>query len=265
MPEPSQLWRLIDSPPGDAAWNMALDEALLHLSTAPVLRLYGWRQYGVTLGAFQRSSEIAGEYCMAEGITIVRRPTGGRAILHEPGERELTYCLSARHDAEGLGRDLFTSYERISRAFMQAFISLGFSVEVVHRKRQHGAQRSPLCFESTSYAEMRIAGRKVIGSAQHRTKTGMLQQGSIPLRVDHERQARVFGISEGDAVLHQLPGLGAFDAGLTLQILKQAVVQGFQQEFQMVFQLSEATQEELLLAHRLSDEKYADKGWTHRR
>jgi lipoate-protein ligase A len=90
-------WRLIDSGPGDAFYNMALDEAIAtgvrKGAAAPTLRLYGWDRPSLTLGCFQKTADINIEYCRSHDIPVVRRPTGGRAILH--GD-ELTYSLSAK-------------------------------------------------------------------------------------------------------------------------------------------------------------------------
>ena len=186
-------WRLIDSGPCDAPYNMALDEAIAAAvrngHSPPTLRFYGWCQPSVSLGAFQKITDIDTGYCAANDVQVVRRPTGGRGILH--GE-ELTYSFSAKN--EGLfSQGLLDAYRKISAAFSLGLQRLGLSVKMENRRgRRSNLERSPLCFQSTSYGEITINGKKLIGSAQKRWGDGFLQQGSMPYTVDFTALAAVF-------------------------------------------------------------------------
>src|SRR3990172_5963881 len=163
-------WRLVDSGPCDAFYNMALDEAIAtevrRGSSPPTLRLYGWDRPSLTLGCFQKASDINIEYCNSQDIPVVRRPTGGRAILHAD---ELTYSFSAETDRGPFSHGLLDSYQRISMAFSIAFRKIGVTA-VPKKEREKGRMlsRSPLCFQSSSFGEILVANKKLVGAAQGR-------------------------------------------------------------------------------------------------
>ena len=173
---------------------MALDEALsvsVRRGDSPVvLRLYTWEAAAVSLGVFQKVGDIDLDYCVRNNIPVVRRPTGGRAILH--GD-ELTYSFSARNEgifSEGLRE----SYRRLGAAFSRCFELAGLECSMKNElERGKKLVRSPLCFASSSLGEISSRGMKIIGSAQKRWRNGFLQQGSIPFTIDHQRLRGVFG------------------------------------------------------------------------
>lgn len=242
---------------------MALDEALA-ISAAggpPTLRLYGWERAAVSLGRFQRITDIDEACCKAGGIPVVRRPTGGRAILHAADE--LTYGFTAPTAAGVFSGGLFQSYALLGRAFMLALRSLGIPCESEGRKRT-GRPRSGVCFESASYAELSAGGRKLIGSAQRRLSAGsMLQQGAIPLTLDYAGMCRVFRSEDADGFRTSMAGLREFAPGLTVEALKAAVVAAFEEAFPGVrLQRSHPSEHELDLARGLRTERYSDPAWT---
>lgn len=275
----AEHWRLIDSGPGEAHYNMALDEALAQSARnnkgdaspvmPPTLRLYAWRDPSVTLGRFQKSSEVDADLCARRGIAIVRRLTGGRAILHG---QELTYSFSASTlDGPFAGKDLFESYATLSAAFMQAFLSLGLRAEATSRRDRplpasHGAHKrtpkNPLCFSSTSFAEISIGDSKIIGSAQRRWPGAMLQQGSIPLRQQKEDAALLFGDHEA---VSALMGLCEADPRITYASLRDALVLGFEKALGIRLDPSQPTVDELELAVSLETRKYRTREWNHLR
>ncbi len=175
-------WRLIDSGPQDAFYNMALDEAIasaVRENVSPsTLRFYGWTLPSISIGCFQKTDNLDLGYAFLAGIPVVRRPTGGRGILH--GD-ELTYSFSSPNEGAFAG-GLFESYQALSAAFSLVFSRLGLLIET--QKRKHAPGRSPLCFQSASFGEITVGGKKIIGSAQRRRRNGFLQQGSIPLNID---------------------------------------------------------------------------------
>lgn len=252
-------WRLIDSGKGDPFYNMALDEAIaiavINGSTPPTLRFYGWTVSSVSLGYFQRTDDVDLQFCQTNGIPIVRRPTGGRAILH--GE-ELTYSLSARNEG-AFSVGLKETYSLIGSAFLKALMMLGLDVEIM-QKRQKGniLTRSPLCFDSTSLGEISLRGVKLIGSAQRRWKEGFLQQGSIPFSIDLDKTKGVFRVMPDKPI--RLKGLSSF-----IQIdggdMKRAILNAFEETFKIRFVLSHPSHEETLLAERLLLEKYLRPEW----
>jgi len=261
-------WRFIESGLCDAAYNMALDEAIAAAvrngDSPPTLRLYGWRQPSVSLGAFQKITDVDTSYCAAHDVHVVRRPTGGRGILH--GE-ELTYSFSARN--EGLfSQGLLDVYKKISAAFSLGLQRLGLSVKMeTRRERGSNRERSPLCFQSTSYGELTINGKKVIGSAQKRWGDGFLQQGSIPYTIDHTALAAVFKNKGQRARLRRgkeedFAGLRDLVHGFGPQVFKVYIKESFEILFGVSLLESLPADQEVAQAHLLCAQKYREPLWT---
>ena len=259
--------RLVASGPCSASYNMALDEALSESArkggSDPCLRIYGWREPSVSLGYLQRSGDIDLSYCKQAGIPVVRRPTGGRAILHGV---ELTYSFSASNRIKGFGSSVLDCYAALSHAFMCAFSSLGFSAMSGSRtKKTEGPKSSnPLCFSSASYGEISVSGRKIIGSAQRRWSDGFLQQGSIPLELDRKGMCRVFGVDDKGSGLG-MSALRELDSTIELGHLHDAVVEGFREVFGVEVVTARPDKKEEELARRLQREKYLLQQWTLKR
>ena len=181
------MWRLLLSPVSTGADNMALDEALMLRARDTgewTLRVYGWSRPTLSLG---RNQLARGDYDLdalhSRGIDVVRRPTGGRAILHQ---HEVTYSVTGSEEAAG---DLRESYGRINRLLVEGLRSLGVPAAVVARASragladadQHAIDRPGVlpCFHHPSPGEITLDGRKLAGSAQWRSEGAFLQHGSI--------------------------------------------------------------------------------------
>ena len=182
----SEPWRLIVTPGGDGAWNMALDQAILEQVGAryspPTLRFFSWNPACLSLGQAQRASDADLDRLRERGWTIVRRPTGGRAILHTD---ELTYSVSFPAGHGVVAGDIVTSYRRISAALLAALEALGLAAQADRRtERVAEHAKGPVCFEVPSDYEITADGCKLIGSAQVRKFDGVLQHGSLPLHGD---------------------------------------------------------------------------------
>jgi lipoyl(octanoyl) transferase len=187
------VWRFIENGPGAAAWNMAVDEAIVESCrrgfTPPTLRMYTWTHAAVTIGYFQNADrDIDEEVCESEGIPIVRRITGGRAVLHG---FDLTYSVSSGELVAELPNTIQGTFFAIGRAFVEGLHRLGVKADLVHAPVKEPG-RSPLCFSSASRHEITCEGRKIIGSAQRRWKDGMLQQGSLLLGTPPEAYYKIF-------------------------------------------------------------------------
>lgn len=251
-------WRLIEDGAMPSAYNMAMDEALALCAgdETPTLRLYTWDLPSVSLGCFQAIKEIDMEYCASSGIPIVRRPTGGRGILHGA---ELTYGFSAPTDSGLFAGGLFDSYRLLGEAFLLAFRSLGIPCEGDERRRG-GAPRTGVCFQSTSFGEIAVSGRKIIGSAQRRLKHSMLQQGSIPLDLDYEGMGRVF--LKGSPDRASMAGLREIVPALTEGELRSAIVRAFEETFGKTLRVAAPGPRELELANHLLVSRYESPQWT---
>lgn len=257
-------WRFIDTGPRSASYNMALDEAIATAvrkdNSPPTLRLYGWDVPSVSIGYFQRVRDINSDYCREKGIPIVRRPTGGRAILHD---KELTYSFSVKITHRIFSKGLLDSYRKISSAFGLAFSKIGLSPES-KLLRETSQPRSPLCFQSTSYGEITINNKKVIGSAQKRWHDGFLQQGSIPCIIDRDELVKVFRLeSPGEGA--NIIGLKEILPDLNLKDLKNAIKISFEETFEIRLIPSPPSREEVSLSEELEVEKYLSTHWNFQR
>ena len=185
-------WRLIRQPAASGAFNMALDQALLEAvasgESGPVLRLYRWSPATVTLGYAQRGPRVVNlEACRRLGLDVVRRYSGGRAVLHD---QEMTYAVIAPEPSPWFPGGLVATYQVIAGVLQETLAQLGLTTELaVGRRPGAGAQdaRGSACFTAPATAELVHAGCKVTGSAQKRQKGAFLQHGSVPVDLDPVR------------------------------------------------------------------------------
>lgn len=246
---------------------MALDEsialAVRRGCSPPTLRFYGWQLPSVSIGAFQNIAEVNALYCSRHNVQVVRRPTGGRGILH--GD-EFTYSFCAKNEGF-FSKGLLDAYRKISGAFSLALEKLGLPVVMEERrKKERDLLRSPLCFQSTSYSELAVNGRKLIGSAQKRWSDGFLQQGSIPYRNDCAALAAAFnhrwpapGGAEGQL---EMAGLRDLIPGFDPEELKRHLRDSFETLFAVSLAESLPTDQETHQARILCSEKYRHPQWT---
>jgi lipoate-protein ligase A len=223
-------FRLILSGPGSPARNMALDEALFRgviEGGRPCLRFYAWDPPGLSLGRLQRDlTGIDLDFCRRSGIPVVRRRTGGRAVLHY---QELTYSIICRHE-HPFGSGVVETYARIAAALTAGLAKLGARVETEGVKERAGIG-SPNCFSAPSRWEITWRGRKLVGSAQRRDPGGFLQHGSILLSLDRDLWQGVFpgGLSGRGVGLDEILGRPV-DSGMLVLSLRA----GFEEALDIV-------------------------------
>jgi lipoate-protein ligase A len=155
---------------------MAVDQALLDDVAAgghPALRLYRWVPPALSLGRFQPDADVDVDACERLGVEVVRRPTGGRGLLHGA---DLTYAVAmARPGGAAGGVDAV--YERIAGALIAGLQRVGVDAAIA----RHDGPAGPVCFASQQGADLRVGERKLCGSAQVRRDGAVLQHGSILL------------------------------------------------------------------------------------
>ena len=164
--------------PATGEWNMARDASLLashRPGDDPILRLYQWEPAAVTIGYNQDFADFAGETIASHGYDLVRRPTGGRAILHAD---ELTYAVIGTSPSPLFGDSLHSTYMKINAALLAFLRRLGLAADISDGESRENA-RGLVCFRSAGKHEVTVGGRKIIGSAQRRTGGVFLQHGSI--------------------------------------------------------------------------------------
>lgn len=252
-------WRvLIHEHPRSGARNMALDHALAESSRPgeAVLRLYGWSPATVSFG---RNEPALGLYDVAaaarEGLGFVRRPTGGRAVLHA---HEVTYCAVLPVDAFGGLRE---AYFRINEGLVAGLRSLGFPAEVAREGKALPPDAGP-CFQAPTPGEVVLFGRKLVGSAQVRMGDAILQHGSVILGGDQSALARLAGGS-GDAsppaTLESASGPCGWRA------VAEALAGGLGLALGGTWRQGEVSPHEESRAGCLETERYATDAWTWRR
>jgi lipoyl(octanoyl) transferase len=196
-------FEIIDTGAHDGAWNMAFDveraEALDRGDAGPMLRVYTWNPWCISLGRHQDIADIDQEAVRAAGYEIVRRPTGGRAILHA---EELTYSVVMPSE----GRSIMEVYKEISEALTAGLRTLAPDIAIA--KSQPDFQKlyrepgSIPCFSSSARYEIEFDSRKVVGSAQRRIGSAVLQHGSILIGGAHLSLADFLAVD--DEVREQL-------------------------------------------------------------
>ena len=180
-------WRLILDGENPAPYNMAADAFLFALAeqgqSSPVVRLYGWDRPSITIGYHQRL-ERAVAVGRLDGTPVVRRITGGRALLHDNGE--LTYAVAGNFsDYPVLGDSLGDSYLRIAEAIVAFYRQLGWPAEIAHRDAPVSLASSRAlqkgCFAAVSRYEVLVFGQKAAAGSQRRGRHGLLQHGAVRL------------------------------------------------------------------------------------
>lgn len=254
-------WRLILDPASPGSWNMAADEALFRRAEErggqAVLRMYMWSPPCVSLGRFQRADAgLDLDACRRLGVDVVRRPTGGRAILHE---HEVTYSIVAPLAGTGV----IESYRELSAGLVKGLELLGIRAEYGSQPAPGAASRAS-CFAHAARCDIVAGGRKVIGSAQVRGAHWVLQQGSIPLWVNWKRNAEVFGWQDGSEAGAAGSLADALGRAVTAEEVMSAVVRGFEDALGVQFEPSGLSTDEHELACSLAQWKYASDAWTFR-
>jgi len=245
---------------------MALDEAI-SLSvrkglSPPTLRLYGWEGPSVSIGLFQKISDIDLVYCIKKNLPVVRRPTGGRAILH--GD-ELTYSFSSANEGSFSG-GLLDTYRQLGSTLKLALAMLGMDISLKNERIEgRNPTRSPLCFKSTSYGELSCKGKKLVGSAQKRWKNGFLQQGSLPYVIDESTTRKIFNIPSSSDLKDAMIGLRDAVPDIDPERLKDAIRDSFERTFRIRLLYSGLSPEEYHLARELEVQKYGSQEYTLQR
>jgi lipoate-protein ligase A len=266
-------WRLLITSPARGAWNMALDEAILeHIGrgeSLPTLRLYAWDPACLSLGYAQPFSDVDTARLTARGWEVVRRLTGGRAILHTD---EITYSVIAPHDEPRLAGSVLESYSRLAQALLLAVQQLDLRVEMKEGKAANGPTPNPVCFEVPSTYEITVDGKKLIGSAQARKKEGVLQHGSLPLTGDLARicQALVFESESrrADASKRLLARAATVESALgravSWETAAESFIRAFERQLGLTLERGELSASESKRTAELVTEKYDHPSWTER-
>ncbi|MCL4079663.1 lipoate--protein ligase family protein [Coriobacteriia bacterium Es71-Z0120] len=246
-----KAWRLILDGACDGAWNMAVDAAMLAArargEAPPTLRLYRWSTPTVSLGKFQSAEDLDADAVRGFGVEVVRRPTGGRGVLHDD---ELTYSVIAGVE-DGIPRGVVASYRLLSRALAEAYRRLGVPAEITARPR--GNRAASACYLHATHADLSLGAAKLSGSAQVWLSDACLQHGSFVRSRDVGREAAIFRLDP--AAASQLAATTATLADVLgdppdTERIAQAVQASFEQVLGVAFEEAALTEAERAEAER---------------
>jgi lipoyl(octanoyl) transferase len=271
-----ETWKFVDSGYGSPSFNMALDEALLEWNSkgafSPVIRFYGWNPPTLSIGYFQKvEKEINIEAVKNQGIGFVRRPTGGRGVLHE---HELTYSVIVPESHSMMPNTVAEAYRVISEGILKGFHQLGleayFAVpETTEERELLKSPHSAVCFDTPSWYELVVEGRKVAGSAQTRQKGVILQHGSILLDMDEDKLFSLFKYSN-ERVMERMKKSFKNKAvaindltsnRISMEQAKEAFKKGFEEGLNINLEPYELNQTEIDYVNQIAKERYESDEW----
>jgi lipoate-protein ligase A len=269
---PAAEWRLLKTGLADGAANMAIDEAILWAvaegESRPTLRFYGWRPPCLSIGYSQSmEAEVDVDRCREAGIDFIRRPTGGRAILHAD---ELTYSVVAPQAEPRVAGGVIESYRRLSAGLVAGL--RGLEVDACQALSPSSPTQSAACFDAPSSYEITVGGKKLVGSAQVRKKRVVLQHGSLPLEGDITRIFQFLKAPSDKRREELRQELRARATSLELALgysvsfeeVARHLAAGFAQALNLRLIPGQLSQHELALAEKLRREQYAAREWNFR-
>lgn len=263
------VWRVLSHDPADGPWNMALDEAIARAvetrAALPTIRFYAWAKPTVSLGNLQTSRRtLARDECGRRGVGIVRRPTGGRAVLHH---HEITYSVSVPLAGVWKRLSVGESFRLIGEGLVAGLRRLGVAATL---GRDDGAlpvaERAEACFQVPRMPAVLAMGRKIIGSAQRRWEGSLLQHGSVLLGLDLDLHQAVFPAWPRDD-----PGKGVTSLRDLMPTMpdraeiEQALLEGWKEVLQFRDERGHVAASERREAERLVAARYGTPAWTWRR
>ena len=265
-------WRLIIGSEADGATNMAVDQAILEAviegSSPPTLRFYAWSPPCLSLGRSQPLSDVDLGACRAAGVDVVRRPTGGRSILHTD---ELTYSVALlQTDARAEG-GVLEGYRRLSEGLLAGLQGLGVAAIQAMGGRKPQAEPTAICFETPADYEITVDDLKLVGSAQWRARGGVLQHGTLPLCGDLTRILDYLALSiveresqRRHLCLRAITLEEAMGQVIPFDRVARDLAAGFAQALNLIFVPGELTPQERQLVAKFRKTVYDFSGWTAR-
>jgi len=272
-------WRFVDTGPGDPFFNMALDEAIARTvacgQAPPTIRVYSWRPAAVSIGYAQRAQQVIDlKKCARHGVPVVRRLTGGRAVLHQ---REVTYSVIAGRRQWGSADSVTGIYKRIGLALVAGLQTLGIDAELSRprqdrtRPPRRSGDAHP-CFSSAGRYEVMVGERKLIGSAQRWLEDAVLQHGSVLLGAEHSRLAELLPDQRETAGPRAVRRLAAKTVSLTTLLSRPvsyeevagALRVGFGEVLGIELKSGSLSLREQTLARSLVRDRYGRLDWTLR-
>lgn len=252
---------------------MALDEAILEAvredRAPPTLRFYAWDPPCLSIGYAQSVMDTDRASIEVMGWDLVRRATGGKAILHTD---EITYSISAPADYPLFVNGVLPSYKRISLALIAGLERMGLEPELNITDPPIQNNANPVCFQNPGAFEITVAGKKLVGSAQLRRSGAVLQHGSLPLWGDLSRICLALAYANDQdreqameqVSLHAITVEHVLGDALTWSESARHLTAGFKESLQLEFSNLDPSREEVSRAKEIFEEKYSHQEWTQR-
>ncbi len=272
-------WRLIIDSPKTGSENMAVDEALMYSvkngESPPTIRFYSWNPPCVSIGYFQKlDQEVDSVVCDKLGYDIVRRPTGGRAVLHN---HELTYSVIVGEDHPMIPNEITKAYKILSQGLLNGVKLLGLHASLTEQAINSSKTGSAACFDAPSWYELVVEGKKIIGSAQVRKEGILLQHGSIPMTFNSKSLLQVLNFSSQDTrnrtekILSKKAGgiqelaPEELKDSLTMDNITSSLITGFEQALNITLAEKTLSDVEKMQIEQLIDNKYGSDNWNYKR
>jgi lipoyl(octanoyl) transferase len=261
-----KTWLLItDKAPLRGSLNMAVDEYLFARARKvdeTFLRFYRWEKPTASLSYGQEAARAVDlDFCRANGIDIVRRMTGGKVILHL---RELTYSL-ASSDTETFTPTLQDSYQLISLALIKSLALMGLSARLAPASPPTYVRETMPCFAFLARGEVEIGGRKIIGSAQKRTRASFIQHGSVPLDKDETLLKAVARFDAEDTGIRMTSLSEALGRPVAFDWAASRFSQGFSKFFGVKLEPLSLDEKAWQVIAGIEAERYGNDAWTLKR
>lgn len=273
-------WYFINSGPCSPSYNMAMDEALLDWHSEglipPVIRFYEWNPATLSIGYFQTvEKEIDMDAVKRLGLGFVRRPTGGRGVLHE---HELTYSVIVTESYPSMPATVTEAYRVISEGLLLGFQNLGlnayFSIPNTDEQKENLKKpKSAVCFDAPSWYELVVEGKKVAGSAQTRQKGVILQHGAILLDLDEDKLIETFKFTSDEVRNRVRKGLSQkavsinkiISKPVTIEECKVAFKKGFADALEIELVEYTLTEEQQNYVKELEATRYDNDEWNFKK
>lgn len=262
------IWKYLSQGSFDGAMNMAIDEALLTLAQPgeTIFRTYTWDKPTLSLGTFQKISDVNIDEIKKRNFGLVRRSTGGRAVLHD---KELTYSIIIKAPHPILNQSVLESYYYLCRGLVAGLQQLGVDAQL--KRSDDPSMSTPSCFAAPTFNDIEANGKKLVGSAQMRNALGLLQHGSILIDVD---MIDLFSVISKDVqTASKLAEMAKAKISsindqtgkkMETEDVRSAVATGFEKGLDVTFCPIEFDEGLIKLSNELCEKKYGSPEWTER-
>lgn len=245
----TKVWRLIEDYDKSGSFQMAADQILFQRENheMPILRLYTWNELTLSIGKNQPlNQDVNLEWCLQHQIPVIRRSTGGKAVLHG---NDLTYSITASNRDVRFSGGVVETYKTISQAFVLFFEKLGLQPIVQPHSSRKRIGDAHVCFVMPSAYEILIAGKKIIGSAQRQSTKAFLQHGTIPLENQIGVLSEVFCDTSAQELAQEITSLADEEVKQTFLEIRQVLLECFEEVFEVVWESHQWTPQELQRIH----------------